>query len=94
MMMVAPSRCCKCGWIRRAIVSVDPPGGYATTILILPEGQLCACAVSGATSAARNTDRLESIGRFILPKLIVDGPVTANVMEPLDRNVQGSSPGN
>jgi hypothetical protein len=31
-----------CGWIKRAIMSVDPPGGYGTTILILPAGQFWA----------------------------------------------------
>jgi ABC transporter substrate binding protein len=28
IMTVVPSRCCMCGWIKRAIMSVDPPGGY------------------------------------------------------------------
>src|SRR5215472_9729050 len=34
IMTVVPSRCCMYGWIKRAIMSVDPPGGYGTTILI------------------------------------------------------------
>src|SRR6516225_7263350 len=33
-MTVVRSLCCISGWIKRAIMSVDPPGGYGTTINI------------------------------------------------------------
>src|SRR5262249_8187800 len=68
IMTVAPSRCCMCGWIKRAIVSVDPPGGDGTTILILPAGQFCALAAHGAVSAPRIRQRLGNMGLNILPE--------------------------
>src|SRR5919198_6315207 len=61
MMMVAPSRCCSVGWISRIMASVDPAGGEGTTILIVPDGQLCARATSGAATPATMRDRLGSI---------------------------------
>src|SRR5262245_47376276 len=73
IMTVAPSRCCMCGWTKRAIMSVDPPGGYGTTILILPAGQFWACAAHGAISAPRSRQRLESILINILPEKLVTG---------------------
>src|SRR5262245_50384699 len=67
-MTVAPSRCCMCGWIKRAIMSVDPPGGYGTTILILVAGQVWACAAHGAISAPRSRQRRENMRINVLPE--------------------------
>src|SRR6266566_5643529 len=49
-------------------MSVDPPGGYTTTILILPAGQFWAWAVNGTTSAPRSRFRLESMRMNMLPE--------------------------
>src|SRR6266566_601104 len=49
-------------------MSVDPPGGYTTTILILPAGQFWAWAVNGTTSAPRSRYRLESMRMNMLPE--------------------------
>src|ERR1700730_131039 len=56
--MVAPSRCAKPAWARRAMASTEPPGGNGTMILTGPDGQPCACAPRGATAAASTTRRL------------------------------------
>ena len=44
MTMVAPRRCCSPVCTSRAIGSTVPPGGNGTTILMMPDGQFCACA--------------------------------------------------
>src|ERR1700747_779947 len=49
-------------------MSVDPPGGYTTTILILPAGPFWACTVNGTTSAPRSRYRLESMRMNMLPE--------------------------
>ena len=67
MMMVAPSLSCSVGWISRMMASVDPAGGYGTTILITPEGQLCALAAKGAATAPARTARLVSVNTGFLP---------------------------
>src|SRR5450631_3201185 len=36
----------------RAIGSTEPPGGNGTIILMMPDGQVCACAVNGVAKGA------------------------------------------
>src|SRR5215475_2162657 len=64
-------------WMRRAIGSVEPPGGKGTTNLMGPLGQsLWALAMAGAprlaarlpasTARRRNTDMLASLTRLLM----------------------------
>ena len=41
MITFVPSRCWRQGCTSRAITSVEPPGGYGTTSLMVPAGQPC-----------------------------------------------------
>jgi hypothetical protein len=52
MIKVALSLCCRPGWTMRAMGSVVPPGGKGTMILMMPEGQVSACAASCAAKGA------------------------------------------
>src|SRR5580704_1698297 len=64
---VAPRRCAKPACASRATASTEPPGGNGTTILIGPDGQLCARAASGASAAANTTKRLVNPDIELLP---------------------------
>jgi hypothetical protein len=50
--MLTPRRCCSPFWTSRAITSVDPAGGYGTTMRMLPDGQVCASPTRGHATAA------------------------------------------
>src|ERR1039458_5642352 len=66
----ALSLCCRPGWTMRAMGSVVPPGGKGTMILMMPEGQVCACAAScaakGAAMPPSTSDRREIFMTFLL----------------------------
>src|SRR6185312_14398205 len=56
-----PSRCCRPDCASRATASTEPPAGKGTMIRIGPDGQDCARAANGASTAPATTVRLLSL---------------------------------